>query len=178
MKLNVALLTLLWTTISFGQTNETLTIPKGVVYKYADPALVEKAKSLVKEAIETNQYPLSQEILIVGPTLWQRFDKIKALHAIEGGHTTFLVDNKELKGKMTQNLKDSQHVWDELRKEVKGNSYNIRKLTPDELRYYWSVISFDIEEPIFIVECNSHTYILNLVKTDLKLMWLDEVPQP
>jgi len=178
MKLKVALLAILWTTIAFGQTNETITIPKGVVYKYADPALLEKAKNLIREALDTNQYSLSQKILIVGPTLWQRYDKIKALHTIEGGNTTFLVDDKELKGKMTQDLNDSHKVWDEFRNEVKGNKYNIRKLTPDELRYYWSVISFDIEEPIFIVECNSHNYILNLVKSDLKLMWLDEVPQP
>jgi hypothetical protein len=45
------------------------------------------------------------------------------------------------------------------------------------LQYYWAVISFDIDEPLLIVETSEHKYILNILKKDLKLMWLDEVPK-
>ena len=58
-------------------------------------------------------------------------------------------------------------VWNELRKEITEN-YVIRKANEVELKYYWSTIAFDIEEPLFILETQKHNYILNLSKNELK----------
>lgn len=163
--------------ISYGQDIEKITIPQGVVYNYCDNKTVEKAKKLISENIsDSTKFTLTQNVLIVGPQLWNRYKCIKKLNEIEGGNTTFHVDNLELKGKMTQDLNDAKKVWDEFRKEIKGE-YKIRKANEAELTYYWSVISFDIDEPLLIVETKEHNYILNILKKDLKLMWLDEAPR-
>jgi hypothetical protein len=77
---------------------------------------------------------------------------------------------------MSQNVNDSKIMWDEFKKEV-SKDYTIRKANEDELKYYWSVISFDIDEPLLIIETKEHNYILNLLRKDLKLMWLDEAPR-
>lgn len=160
-----------------GQNIEEIKIPKGVTYKYCEAKTIEEAKKLISENIsDETKYTLSQDILIVGPQLWNRYKDIKRLNEIEGGNATFHVDNLELKGKITQDIKDAKKVWDEFRKEVKGE-YKIRKANEEELKYYWSVISFDIEEPLLIVETKEHNYILNILKKDLKLMWLDEAPK-
>lgn len=163
--------------ICYGQNIEEIIIPKGVTYNYCDAKTIEKAKKLISENLsDETKFTLIQNVLIVGPQLWNRYKDIKRLNEIEGGNTTFHVDNLEPKGKMTQDIKDAKKVWDEFRKEVKGE-YNIRKANEEELNYYWSVISFDIDEPLLIVENKEHNYILNILKKDLKLMWLDEAPK-
>lgn len=170
---------LLLTTLSYvnAQEIEKIAIPAGVTYNYCDAQTIENAKKLIAENLADNdKFTLSDKILIVGPQLWNRFKNIEKLNSIEGGNTTFHVDKLELSGKMTQDVKDTRKVWEELRKEVK-DQYKIRKANETELKYYWSVISFDIDEPLLIIETKEHNYILNILKKDMKLMWLDEAPR-
>lgn len=163
---------------SFGQTHEKINIPKGIVYKYCDKKIVDKAKLQITTNInDSSNYSLSDKILIVGPVLWKRYKNIETIKNIDGGNTSFHVDKDILTGKMTQDINDTKKVWVEFRKEIKGHDYIIRKLNEKELQYYWSIISFDIDEPLLIVETKDHKYILNILKDSLKLMWLDEAPQ-
>ena len=160
----------------FAQS-EKIKIPKGVTYNYAADSIVEQAKALIKQDLENNDsYMIADKLLIIGPQLWKRFGKIKSLKEIEGGNTIFIVDTLQLTGKMTQDIEDSRKVWAQLRKEIAGQPYTIRKLNEKELNYYWSVISFDIDEPLLVIETKKHRYILNLLKSNQKLMWLDEAP--
>ncbi|MDP1727634.1 MAG: hypothetical protein Q8M15_12695 [Bacteroidota bacterium] len=178
MKYLLTILILFCYIVSFGQNDEKITIPRGVVYKYCSKNLVEKAKKLISADItDSTQYKLSDNILIVGPVLWNRFKKIEVLENIKNGNTNFHVDKKILTGKMTQDIEDTKIVWNELRKEINGQDFIIRKLNEKELVYYWSVISFDIDEPLLIVETKEHKYILNILKDKMKLMWLDEAPE-
>lgn len=177
MKYTLSLLLASFLTICFGQNIEEIKIPEGVVYNYCDNSIIDKAKKLIEENLaDSTKTTITQSMLIVGPVLWKTFKDIKVLNEIEGGNTTFYVDKGELKGKMTQDTEDANKVWNEFRKVVNGD-YTIRKANEEELRYYWSVISFDIDEPLLIVETKEHNYILNLMKDDLKLMWLDEAPK-
>lgn len=176
MRLLFISLFLLLFSITFAQADK-VKIPKGVTYNYAADSIVEQAKALIRQDLENeDSYVIANKLLIVGPQLWKRFGKIKSLKEIEGGNTTFLVDNLQLKGKTAQDVEDSKKIWAELRKEVAGQPYTIRKLNEKELRYYWSVISFDIDEPLLVIETKKHRYILNLLKSSQKLMWLDEAP--
>jgi hypothetical protein len=161
------------------QNYEKINIPKGIVYKYCDKSIDEKARQLIKSNIaDSSQYSLSGDLLIVGPVLWSRLKNINKLAKISGGNTIFIVDDKQLTGKAMQKIDDSRAVWDEIRKEINKQPFTIRKLNEKELKYYWSVISFDIDEPLLIVETKEHKYILDIMSKDpLKLMWLDEVPQ-
>ncbi|WP_291133148.1 hypothetical protein [Flavobacterium sp. UBA7682] len=176
MKVKNILLLLFAINIASAQKIETIKIPKGVVYNYCDNKIIEKTKKMITSNIGNgNDYSLLQKTLIVGPVLWSRFKDYKKIQGIEKGKVSFHVDDLILEGKMSQNLDDSKIIWDEFRKEVTGD-YIIRKANEQELKYYWSVISFDIDEPLLIVETKNHNYILNVLKKDLKLMWLDEVP--
>lgn len=159
-----------------GQNSEEIKIPKGVTYNYCDNKVNEQAKRLIKESLsDSSKYLLCQENLIIGPQLWKRYNTINRINEIEGGNITFHVDDQQLSGKLIQTLADAMKVWDEFRKEVQGD-YVIRKANEQELIYYWSVISFDIDEPLLIIQTKDHNYILNILKETLKLMWLDEAP--
>lgn len=178
MKKSILVLFILLSCKSLAQKNETVIIPKGVVYKYADAKVIEKAKKLISDNLSaSSDYKLLQNNLIIGPELWKRFKDNEKIQKIEGGAVQFHVDDIILDGKMSQDITDSKIIWDEFKNEIAGD-YIIRKANEAELIYYWSVISFDIEEPLFIIESKGHNYILNLLKKDLKLMWLDEAPKP
>jgi len=177
MKYTILLFLILITNFTFSQESETITIPRGVVYKYANNKIIEKAKKLINDNLSENpNYKLLQANLIIGPELWKRYKDNKNIQNIEKGKVRFHVDNLELDGKMSQDVNDSKVIWNEFRKEV-GENFKIRKANENELKYYWSVISFDIEEPLLIIETENHNYILNLLKKDLKLFWLDEAPK-
>ena len=162
---------------SFAQKTETIIIPKGVVYNYCSPKVLEKAKKLISDNLsDNNDYKIVQNNLIIGPELWKRYKDNEKIQKIANGKVQFHVDNLILDGKMSQDLNDSKIIWDEFKNEV-AKDYKIRKANEAELNYYWSVISFDIDEPLLIIETKEHNYILNLLKKDLKLLWLDEAPK-
>lgn len=163
--------------LSYAQEVEKITIPKGVVYNYINVKTLEKAKKLIADNLSNNtDYKIVQEHLIIGPVLWKRYKDNENIKKVEGRKIEFHVDNLILEGKTSQSFDESKIIWDELKNEV-GNNYKIRKATPEELNYYWSVISFDIDEPLLIIETKDHNYILNLLKKNLKLLWLDEAPK-
>ena len=177
MKLTNILLLIFVINISFAQNKETIIIPKGVVYNYCDNKIVEKAKKLISDNLSAqNDYKIVQSYLIIGPELWKRYKNNEKIQKIEKGKVEFHVDDLILDGKMSQDINNSKIIWDEFKNEV-SQDYKIRKANEAELRYYWSVISFDIDEPLLIVETKEHNYILNILKKDLKLMWLDEAPK-
>lgn len=177
MKLKNTLLLLFFITFCSAQKKETIIIPKGIVYNYCDSKIVEKAKKLISENLsDNNDYKILQANLIIGPELWKRFKDNESVQKIEKGKVQFHVDDLVIDGKMSQNVNDSKIIWDEFKKEV-SKDYTIRKANEEELKYYWSVISFDIDEPLLIIETKEHNYILNLLRKDLKLMWLDEAPR-
>jgi hypothetical protein len=162
---------------AFSQNIEKIKIPQGVVYNYCTDDLNNEAIKNIKSSLEQkDNYSIIQANLTIGNQLWSRFRNIETLKAIKTGkNVIFHIDNIEVDGKMYHNTEDSKLVWNELRKEITEN-YVIRKANEVELKYYWSTIAFDIEEPLFILETQKHNYILNLSKNDLKLFWLDELP--
>ncbi len=177
MKKIFLLLFLLLISKTQAQKSDVITIPKGIVYNYADTKTIEKAKKLITDNLSNNSdYKLLQDNLIIGPVLWKRFKDNQKIQKIEGRNVQFHADNEVLEGKLSQDLNESKVIWDEFKTEV-ANDFIIRKANPQELIYYWSVISFDIDEPLLIVETKEHNYILNLLKKNLKLMWLDEAPK-
>lgn len=168
--------------ISFAQNisdsiknRENIVVPSGIIYKYCSPSVIEKSKSLINQSISNpNESTLLSTILYVGPNLWSRIHSNPKISSIEGGNVTINIGNETRKGKMTQDLNDSKKIFEVIKEEVKSEKYILRKAKVNELTYYWSVISFDIEEPLIILETSKHKYILNISPKTQKLIWLDE----
>ena len=175
MKSNFTFLLLFVVTFTFAQNSEKITIPKDIVYNYVEDNINKKAKQLIINSLtQNNNYELLQDNLMIGPSLWKRFQNIESLKSIPK-NVVFHIDDMQVDGKMCQEITVSKKVWDEVKKEI-SSDYQIRKANEDELKYYWSTISFDIEEPLFIIETGNHNYILNFQKNNTKLLWLDEFP--
>lgn len=177
MKIFFRIIAILSFSFSFSQNIEHIDIPKGIVYKYADKKIVENAKNLITESLKRpNDYTLIQKQLMVGVGLWNRYKNIETLKKIKGKNVTFYVDDKQLDGKFCDTENDAKLIWDKVKEET-HNQFIIRKANVEELKYYWAVISFDIEEPLLILETPEHLYILNFLTNGKKLMWIDEFPQ-
>ena len=178
MKKNLIVIFTIMSVNIFSQEVERIDVPSRVVYNYCDASFLDSTyKVLDKELSGSNEYVLLNNILFVGPVIWTRYSKIKKLSNIEGGNMTLLVDNEKLSGKLTQSVEDTKMVWDQMLSEIKDQKYILRKATFDELNYYWSVISFDIDEPLVIIETAKHNYILDISPETMKLNWLDEAPK-
>lgn len=162
---------------AYAQKTEQVIIPAGVNYKYSSDSKIQEAKKLIKQDLtDSSSYQLSGASLIIGPALWHRYQHIPAISQIKEGHATFHLGSQTLDGKLSQRAADTQTIWAVLRREIAGQPYIIRKATEKELQYYWAVISFDIEEPLLIIDAGQHRYILNIVPKSMKLLWLDEAP--
>jgi hypothetical protein len=156
---------------------DSIRIPPNVKYAYCDTATYNLAKRMVEKELGTKpDYKLIGNILFVGPVIWDRYRDVKTLKKIEGGNMTLMVDDQKLSGKLTQKAEDGKKVWDQVRKEVSGKPYKLRKATYKELQYYWAVINFDIEEPLIIIETEKYNYLVNINPDKMTLLWLDQIP--
>ena len=43
------------------------------------------------------------------------------------------------------------------------------------MSYYWSIIIFDIEEPIFVVDNGKYKLLVNFTPEEMKIFWIEEV---
>jgi hypothetical protein len=159
-------------------------IPKGVVYKKTSDANNQKAKDLIIQELSTKgTYNLFDSMVIIGPALWDRYAKIKDIKAIKEGNISLKVASYDAKtkksitelvaAKLIQRKNDYMTIVKQLVKDINGKSLKFRKLSTTDLTYYWSVIFFDIEEPIFIVQANGKKFLIDFDNNKIK--WIDEV---
>ncbi|MCR6722093.1 MAG: hypothetical protein NVV59_17805 [Chitinophagaceae bacterium] len=178
------LLILLFGLFSFASA-QTVLVPEGVVYKPTSDVNNEKAKLILTEAISNNKPDsLFNGICYIGPILWRRYQKIDSLNVIKGGNIQFnvpiqnesngITTTHKMSGKLIQTSNDFKKIWTQVFADLTG-SLTFRKLSPSQLRYYWAVIFYDIQEPVFIVDNGTTKLLLQIVPRTYKILWIDEV---
>jgi hypothetical protein len=166
--------------------SQTVSIPKGIKYKVTSNTNNDKAKLLLKNVITKNlSDSIFDNVCYIGPILWVRYKEIDSINAIRGGYIQFNVPvyNKISKNKVTQKMDgkliqakpDFKKVWNQVCIDLK-DTITFRKLTASELSYYWAIIFYDIEEPVFITESKSNKILLQLNPKTNKILWIDEIP--
>ena len=162
---------------SYGQREE-VNVPKGVVYNYCKPKKFDKAKDIVLNELVMNNpsYSLIEEPFFLGPVLWERISKVDSIKETESAKVDLHVDDAVIEARYFQNQNEAMVIWNFIRHEFNGIPMRLRKATPIEIAYYWTVISYDIDEPLIIAETPDHQYILDINLKKMSLIWLDEVP--
>jgi hypothetical protein len=169
---------------SYYSCAQQIDIPSGIVYKPTSSESNNEAIKILKKEFTQPSYSLYDKLVYCGPILWSTLKYTPELAAIPGGNITINIpkydqNGKEISttpfdGKLIQNKEDFKKIWDELIKSFKNGDFTIRKLKKEELLYYWSVIPYDIEEPIFVIENSKFRIIVDLTKA-LKVQWIDQV---
>ncbi|HVT14374.1 MAG TPA: hypothetical protein VHE55_19075 [Fimbriimonadaceae bacterium] len=135
-------------------------IPPGVRYHRAPDAVNKQAhdvlaKILSGEAKAEDLAAASDKIIVCGPTLWTAIKGSATGEMAGATDVTFVVPgpggNEILKGRGFKTEPQRKAFWKILLARYKQNkSLTIRKANADELSYYWAMIPYDIDEPLFI----------------------------
>lgn len=148
----------------------------------------EKQNSVAKEKIFQNLEQgkggqLYDEVATCGPALWKYLET----NRLSGGIITTSVDIQvpieektkikilTLHAKLIDDRASFNKFYNEIIRAL-GNKgkLNIRTLRKNEILYFWTIIPFDIEEPIFIVENQNMKFIFDLDKKN-KISWIELV---
>jgi len=160
-------------------------IPSDVVYKKAGIAVnriaFDKLSGFFLATDQTATYDnLFSDILVCGPGLWRNIKDDAEMKGITQGVTQIRIPNQEgvqtLEGKLFQRKEEVASFQRAFVRQYKFDSQTvIRRPTARELRIYWAMIPYDIEEPIFIVESKEATILVDFVgKGDARIGWIDD----
>lgn len=168
---------------------DSMIIPKGVVYKRAGTAENNKARTLLQQEFNANTvtYSLFDGVVFIGPRLWNRYKDREAFSKIKGGNVQFnvpitdSVTQKEsvkiLNGKLVQNNDDFKILWNQIIADAGSTAPVIRKVKEKELSYYWAIINFDIEEPVYVAETSGYNLLVQFIGGKMIAYWLEEMPK-
>lgn len=88
------------------------------------------------------------------------------------------VDASVFQGRGITKEDQKRLLWERLTSKLKGREAAIiRKANSVEISFYWAMIPFDIEEPLFIADFGDHKLLVNFAIKDGKprIFWLDLV---
>jgi len=151
-------------------STEECNIPEGITYNKASDEnnlfAIEYLKSLINQSQEilTNL----PDMIMIGPRLWsalRNYEEIAASptipvdYLIPLGEETIKADGAIVKSELR-----TFYVINLFMDLLRDRELIIRKLNENELRYYWAICAWDLEEPIFVVETkNVGKYLFNFL---------------
>lgn len=154
-------------------------LPDYIVYNKGFQKDSFRIKNLLKDVLQSKKSRtlIFDKILYIGPYLWAELRSMKS-SKIEKGNITFKIPNQKediLKdGKLIQTKEDFKILLEDLR-ILLGDNYKIGNLNKNDFAYYWSIIFFDISDPIFLLTGNSHRIIFDFDENS-KLLFLEISP--
>lgn len=148
-----------------------------IVYNKTTDSINNYTYDLIKSELINSTGQIFDKLVYCGPNLWERYSKIEKTSIIEKGDIQFQIPvNEEIilkSGKLIQDINDFKILWSQLVNDFAYTKVYIRKLTANELRYYWSIIFFDIDEPIYVIENDKHKIIIDFDNNG-KIIFLEE----
>jgi hypothetical protein len=171
-----------WKHLSFLQTEyvtsvslDKYVIPTWIRYTTTTDEVNKNAIAVLRRSINEDDVNLeSYDTLIVGPTLWKEYINDTSLKKI-WINSTAIIGKKELPIRTYTSKENWMVFMATFKKELFHKQSIIRKANPEELKYYWSTIPFDIEEPLLIVESGSWKYLFNF-NGNTWVNWIDKIP--
>jgi hypothetical protein len=175
---------------AIARAEDAVQVPEGIRYKEASAKVNDDAKELLRKrftdkATDADVAAMFDSMLICGPGLWRDLKSDESLAALPKGRVSFEVpvlgpDGKPTRtekheGKLFQSSDEVLLFWKAFIKRTDFSDLKIRKLNPEELRIFWAMISFDITEPLFILESGKHKLLVVFTAADhLKIAWIDD----
>ncbi len=93
------------------------------------------------------------------------------------GNITFKVPQSngstiDMTGKLIQTYEDFKILWTQIVSDLKEENFVIRKIKETELKYFWSIIFYDIDEPLFVIDNQKIRLIIDL-NDRLKVLFIE-----
>lgn len=171
--------------VVFGAGSSVLAAPKvpaGVRYVTASAAVNAKAKASLEQMFAQSPPKLeggAHGLLMLGPFLGLRlggldmspFLPVNAV--IPFGDTT-----AHMKSFGARTPEEARALLGLVRDFAPGPSPTIRPMSPAEMRLVWPFISWDLAEPLFVVESKERKWVVNFAPDGSELRWIEDLTEP
>jgi hypothetical protein len=158
-------------------------------YKRAPDEINRKAKSKLEHALsvkaaDTMADDIFAKAVVCGPLLWELLKDQAGRELKESVPINFIMRIPRPVTKEGRNFiksEQKQSFWNYFMEQVKGSSsVAVRRASKPEIDYYWSTISFDIEEPLYVVDIGERKVIFNFMvdNGEPRIFWMDVVGNP
>jgi hypothetical protein len=155
-------------------------------YRRAPDEINQKAKLKLERALsikaaDINVDDLFSGAVVCGPILWEALKGQAGKELQESlalDFVTTIPGQATKEGRSFSKLEQKQSFWNAFIEKIKGNnSAVIRRASKVEVDYYWSTISFDIEEPLYVVDLGNRKVLFNFAvkNSEPKIFWMDIV---
>jgi hypothetical protein len=156
-------------------------IPKGIVYTKAAPVQNNKALEYISKLLKGDQdrHEVIADSIIVAPHMWAY---LRAYDIISRSPTQRVEFTIPSGGKAVRNegaiVRGETGVYSMLLMLdslwVGKESYEIRKLNRAELDYYWYICSWDLSEPLYLVNAGGRKFIFDFDDSN-NIFFLEDV---
>jgi len=172
--------------VSVALISQQQVIPKGVHYKKAPDAVNKLAAAKLQKFFASDPKTLDMshlgaQALVVGPGMWEYFGPHVPDDLKNATHAEFHIPNANgvqvLEGRVLKTEDLQSWVWLALLVSAHKQKPVIRKANADELRYYWAIIPYDIEEPLYVADFGKNKFLFDFddSKTDPRIFDVDRV---
>jgi hypothetical protein len=186
-----SLLAVIFLITSVCNATDELIIPDGIKYKKTSDEANQLAKAKLTKLFNAEAKRedilslFENKVLICGPALWLDIKDDKSMSSIKKGNVEFHMpvvnDKQEISrmvkahGKLFQSPDEVCSFWKAFVSRTNFSNLTIRKLNPLELKIYWSMIPYDITEPLFILESEKHKILTVFTSSNNpQIAWIDD----
>lgn len=161
----------------FNSYSQSVEIPKGVNYHKTSEANNKEAKKLIQEAIVSKDFrPIFETTVMIGPNLWTSYLRNYSEANPEGGinlNFKIPIEKKIItrKGRIIKQNEEFNLMWNFISDNLNGGKIRVPKKS--EIEYYWSIIAYDIEEPLYVMEFKHTKILFNFNPTNNKLLFME-----
>jgi len=132
-------------------------IPEGIVYRKAADDINNQAINYLIELVNGYKiYNNPPNMIMIGPRMWISLKKREEINGSPTIPVSYLMpwngEIIEFEGAVVRSQERTRPVIGLFRNLFNLENIKIRKLNNNELKYYWAICSWDLEEPLFVIE--------------------------
>jgi len=165
-------------------------VPDGIVYVPGDASKIEKVKNELQSTFANPKkelYKLTKKYkgyFFLGPLLSSRISEespemVSELRTV--GYQIKLSEDfaPKLQGFLAKTNKEKKLLSQLLSDKIdNSDTVNLRRLEPEELAFMWYFISWEIKEPVFILETDEHSFLVDVGAISGDQIWMEEISNP
>jgi len=158
-----------------AQNQSASEVPAGIRFKPAEAELNDYARGMLEVAFGAKgkrfgEQALYGDVVMCGPLLWKRVQATGLVTTPAKGRTIFTMTGPDGKPAALEGRRFFQNDVGEFQKAldsfVPAGSYSVRFPSQVELKYYWSIIPYDVDAPIFTVEGEGRRFLIDFHGSD------------
>lgn len=152
-------------------------IPDGIRYIPAEDSINTAALDKLRNLLFLKSSDDISKAIACGPFFWQELLDNSIFSPETGIAMECYIPLKgelhKLEGRVIRWEKETKKLLTLLRNIISSSEdFTIRKLKPDEIKIYWMMIAYDIEEPVFVLDGPGLRLVIECTETG-EIMFMD-----